>query len=111
MLGGIRTYVTLVAITVGAGTLGYYYTQNRDLTAKLNSAETRLTAAEANLVVHQMALAQAKTARVVLESHLDRVAAQAEHWRQTASDLSAKEGANEALNPYERAVLDSLRRP
>lgn len=107
----VPLYIALVIATIAAGAVGYYHTKNSSLAAKLSSAELRLSVAESNLVVQQRALAQALEARAVLQSHLDRAATDAEYWRQMASDLAEKEGANEALNPYERAVLDSLRRP
>ena len=107
----VSIYIALVIVTSAVGAVGYYHTKSSSLAAKLSSAELRISVAESNLAVHQRALAQALEARAVLQSHLDRAAADAEYWRQMASDLSEKEGADEALNPYERAVLDSLRRP
>ena len=111
MLNKAAVYFTLVAITSLVGAVGYYHTQNAILASKLSSAEMRVSIAEANVAVQKRALAQANAARAVLESHLDQAEQDAERWRKTASDLSSKEGANEALNAYERAVLDSLRRP
>ena len=107
----VPLYIALVIATIAAGAVGYYHTKSSSLAAKLSSAELRLSVAESNLAVQQRALAQALEARAVLQSHLDRAATDAEYWRQMASDLAEKEGANEALNPYERAVLDSLLRP
>ena len=107
----VPLYIALVIATIAAGAVGYYHTKNSSLAAKLSSAELRLSVAESNLAVQQRALAQALEARAVLQSHLDRAATDAEYWRQMASDLAEKEGADETLNPYERAVLDSLRRP
>ena len=111
MIRNIPLFAALFVAIIAGGVAGYYYTKNSSLAAKLSSAELRLSVAESNLAVQQRALAQALEARAVLQSHLDRAAADAEYWRQMASDLAEKEGADEALNPYERAVLDSLRRP
>ena len=107
----VTIYIALVIATSAVGAVGYYHTKNSSLAAKLSSAEVRLSVAESNLAVQQRALAQALEARAVLQSHLDRAAADAEHWQKVASDLAEKEGADETLNPYERAVLDSLLRP
>ena len=107
----VPLYIALIIATIAAAAVGYYHTKNSSLAAKLSSAELRLSVAESNLAVQQRALAQALAARAVLQSHLDRSATEAEYWRQMASDLAEKEGTNEALNPYERAVLDSLLRP
>ena len=107
----VPLYIAMIIATIVVGAVGYYHTKNSSLAAKLSSAELRLSVAESNLAVQQRALAQALEARAVLQSHLDRAAADAEYWWQMASDLAEKEGADEALNPYERAVLDSLLRP
>lgn len=88
---------------------GYLFFVNSRLADDLTETEMRLSVAESNIVVQQQALEQAREARAVLEAHLDRVTANAERWRALASDLSTREGVDEALNPYERAVLDSLR--
>lgn len=87
----------------------FYHQKNSSLASKLSSAEYGLALERSNLAVKQAALEQAIEARAALETHLDRVAADTAHWRKKASDLQSKAGANESLNPYERAVLDSLR--
>lgn len=108
----MRSIAIIVTSTLAAAAFAvavFYHHKNSSLAAKLSSAEFSLAVERSNLAVKQEALNQAIEARIALESHLDRVAADAEHWRKKASDLAAKEGANESLNPYERAVLDSLR--
>lgn len=85
--------------------------KNAALTEKLTAAEYRIEVAEQNLAVKTKALQQALQASVVLQDHLDRTAADAEHWEKVATDLEEKDGADEALNDYERAVLDSLLAP
>lgn len=107
----VQLYIALFIATAATGAAAYYYTKNARLATDLASTELSLSVAESNLEVQKKALAQALAARVVLQSHLDRAAADAEHWQKVASDLAEKEGADETLNPYERAVLDSLLGP
>lgn len=105
--------IALIAVSITAAaslaTAVFYQRANSGLSKKLISAEYNIAIERSNVAVGQAALVQAREARAALETHLDRVAADAEYWRNKASDLSKKEGANESLNPYERAVLDSLR--
>ncbi|UUV43224.1 hypothetical protein RCCWILLIS_52 [Rhodobacter phage RcCWillis] len=105
----VAVSVLAIAAVASAAAAGVYAYRNNRLAAELSAVELRLSVAESNLAVQERALEQAREARAVLEAHYDRVAADAAYWRQLASDLSSMEGANEDLNPYERAVLDSLR--
>lgn len=93
----------MAAVTV-VGVIRYkqLFTENAQMKLLLSTTE-------ASLAAKTRALEQAREARAVLDAHMDRVARDAAHWRRVAADLSEKEGADEPLNPYERAVLDSLR--
>ncbi len=102
--------VLLATATVFFASISFlYYRKNVNLTTELSSVELKLSISESNLAVQTKALNQAVKAGSVLQSHLDRATANADYWQKKASDLSTKEGANEILSPYERAVLDSLR--
>lgn len=49
-----------------------------------------------------------KKANAVLNIHLREAEADRAKWAQVASELETKEGADESLSPYLRAVLDRL---
>ena len=46
-----------------------------------------------------------------IEGALTYATSQRDHWQSVATELSTVEGRDEDLNPYERAVLDRVRKP
>lgn len=108
----MKGYLIRVGMTALAFTLVYSYgsfRQNAALKAELNAARIEAQVERSNVAAKQEALDQALRANSALQFHFDRVTESAAYWRKKASNLALKEGANETLNPYERAVLDSLR--
>jgi len=75
----------------------------------ISSLRADLASTEASLALEQAKVAGYVEANRVLTSHLANVRAERDQWRQTAAQLEEKEGADEALNPYESSVLDWLR--
>lgn len=106
VLGGL-SIVALYSAFLAWG----YKEKNVNLSEELSSAKMRLEISESNLKTKSIQLEQALAARAVLQSHLDRTAADAEHWEQVAAELLEKDGADEALNDYERGILDRLLAP
>jgi GMP synthase-like glutamine amidotransferase len=101
--------IGVIMVTVAYGAKVNH--ENASLKRDLDAAELKLSVSEQNLETKSKLLAQALSARAVLQTHLDRTAAAAEQWEQIASDLLEKDGADEALNDYERGVLERLRTP
>lgn len=63
--------------------------------------EQRALSAEAEVRAHEVSMK-------ALEDHLSRTREDRDRWADVARELETKEGKDETLNPYLRAVLDSL---
>lgn len=111
MLEKIVAVIAIVAAVAFALMNHFAQKDVSTLTERLGVTEKRLETSESNLAVMTKARDQAIQASAILQDHLDRTAADAEHWQQVVNDLEEKDGADEALNDYERAVLDSLLAP
>lgn len=111
ILNKITSYATLAVAVVASAGFAYLLWQNGRMSDKLKLTRSELASAEASLAAQKVALDQALEAQDTLQSHLDRSEADIERWRATGLELGKLEGADEVLNPYERAVLDSLLSP
>lgn len=96
----MRAYLAGGLLAILASLAGWGWWQH----SRAVAAETRAATAEARAA----ALDEATRA---LSRHIATVQDQRDHWRAVASDLETKEGADEPLNDYERAVLDRVRAP
>lgn len=101
--------LALAGTTVFFG-LNYYAEINAVslLQSELVSMKQELDVAKHRIAVQQEQLRQATVVQVELQKHIGRVSVDAERSQKKAVEISKKEGADEALNPYERAVFDSL---
>ncbi|RWR25508.1 hypothetical protein D2T31_05040 [Sinirhodobacter populi] len=66
---------------------------------------------KAELAEERAKVSAYQEAAKVLSAHVKAVETEREKWRSVAEELSTVEGRDEALNPYERAVLDRVRKP
>lgn len=73
-----------------------------------NRAEFLRVAAEQRASAAEQRSQALEVANTALQAHLDRARVDRDNWQKVAADLETKEGKDETLNPYLRALLDSL---
>lgn len=88
--------IGLAVLSLGLGGTGFFY---REKSLKLG----------ADLVAARAVAEGLRRTTLALQTHIQEVEAEREHWRLVATELEVVEGADEPLNPYERAVLDRVR--
>lgn len=95
----MRSYLIagLAVLMLGLGGTATWYKLKAD---RLGSA----------LSIERAVTAGLRRSNVALQELMAEVEAEREHWRQVAVELETVEGADEALNPYERAVLERVLR-
>lgn len=91
-------YVVAGCAALAVAACGWAVFENR----RADAATARAKAAEAQVIGYREAAA-------MLDAHLTTVKAARDRWAAAAKQLNRLEGADDALNPYERAVLDLVR--